>query len=188
MQDFRDNEKKTIKNYRQLAILDFFLRNLSWVILVWVLKHCSICMVQLFCFVFELRKYHKNFLKSKWLNGHFKIVCSQKLIRSLADIAVHIRQKKGDLLETFSWNALKSIYLLVALVIKLYGIQNGTKNYSVVCDVCKISEIMRKKTEMADWRPFWILLVRNLSWIIIVWDLPFCFIFIVQLFCIFCVT
>ena len=31
---------------------------------------------------------------------------------------------------------------------------------------CKISEIMRKKFEMADWRPFWILLVRNLSWVI----------------------
>ena len=33
---------------------------------------------------------------------------------------------------------------------------------------CKISEIMRKKIEMADWRPFLILLVRNLSWVIIV--------------------
>ena len=46
---------------------------------------------------------------------------------------------------------------------------------------CKISEIMKKKFEMADWRPFWILLVRNLSWVII----PFCFIFMVQLICIF---
>ena len=38
---------------------------------------------------------------------------------------------------------------------------------------------------MADWRPFWILLVRNLSWVIIVRDLLSCFIFMVQLFCIF---
>ena len=38
---------------------------------------------------------------------------------------------------------------------------------------------------MADWRPFWILLVRNLAWAIIVWDVPFHFIFMVQLFCIF---
>ena len=50
---------------------------------------------------------------------------------------------------------------------------------------CKISERMRKQIEMADWRPFWILLVRNLSLVIIVCDFPFCFIFMVQLFCIF---
>ena len=35
-----------------------FLQNLSWVILVRVLTFCSICMVQLFCFL-ELRKYYK---------------------------------------------------------------------------------------------------------------------------------
>ena len=37
---------------------------------------------------------------------------------------------------------------------------------------------------MAEWRPFWILLVLNLSWVIIVSDLSSCFIFMVQLFCI----
>ena len=50
---------------------------------------------------------------------------------------------------------------------------------------CKISEIIRKQNWNGDWRPFWILLVRNLSLVIIVCDLPFCFIFMVQLFCIF---
>ena len=50
---------------------------------------------------------------------------------------------------------------------------------------CKISEIMRKKIEMADWRLIWILEMRNFSWVIIVWDLPFYFIFMVQLFSIF---
>ena len=29
---------------------------------------------------------------------------------------------------------------------------------------------------MAEWRPFWILLVRNLSWVILVWDLIYCFV------------
>ena len=38
---------------------------------------------------------------------------------------------------------------------------------------------------MADWRPFWISLVRNLSLVIIVCDFSFCYIFMVQLFCIF---
>ena len=85
MQDFRDNEKKQIKNDRRLAILDFI--SAKWVILVWVLTFFSICMVQLFCFVFELRKYHKISQIRK--NSHLKIICSQKLIRSLADIAVH---------------------------------------------------------------------------------------------------
>ena len=38
---------------------------------------------------------------------------------------------------------------------------------------------------MADWQPFGILLGRNLSWVILVWDITFCFIFMVQLLCIF---
>ena len=37
----------------------------------------------------------QTYSNSKWpLDGHFKIVCSQKWIRSLADIAVHICQIK----------------------------------------------------------------------------------------------
>ena len=93
---------KTFKNDRQSAILDFSLRNLSWVILVRVLTFCSICMVQLFCFVFELHTW-----------AYHKTVCSQKLIRTFADIAVHICQIKRS-----AGNALTSISLLVALVIK----------------------------------------------------------------------
>ena len=43
---------------------------------------------------FELSKYHNHY-NSKWpLNGHIKIVCSRKIIRSLADIAEHICQIK----------------------------------------------------------------------------------------------
>ena len=51
-------------------------------------------MVQLFCFVLELRKYHKI---TQFQNGQLTailIVCSQMLIRSLADIPVHISQIK----------------------------------------------------------------------------------------------
>ena len=40
---------------------------------------------------FELLKYHKI---TKTLNGYFVIICSQKLIRSLADIAEHVCQIK----------------------------------------------------------------------------------------------
>ena len=100
MQDFRDNKKKKIKNDRQLAIFDFI--SATFVMgYPCVLTFCSICMVQLFCFVFELRKYlSQNFSNLK--NDHFKIICSQKLIRSLVDIAVHISQIKDGLLETFS--------------------------------------------------------------------------------------
>ena len=43
---------------------------------------------------FELRKYHK-ITNSKWpLNGHFEIVCSQKLFSLFADLAEHICQIK----------------------------------------------------------------------------------------------
>ena len=57
MQAFRYNEKKTIKNGRQSAIL----QNLSRFILVWYQTFCFIFMVQLFLFVFELGllRYHK---------------------------------------------------------------------------------------------------------------------------------
>ena len=95
-----------------------FLQNLSWVILVRVLTFCSICMVQLFCFDFELRKYYKNYSNSKWpLDSHFKIVCSQMLIRSLNDIAVHICQIKRKSAGNFFLKCATSISLLVALVI-----------------------------------------------------------------------
>ena len=33
---------------------------------------------------------------------------------------------------------------------------------------CKFPKIMSKKIKMADWRPFCIVLVRNLSWVILV--------------------
>ena len=59
MQDFRDNEKKTNKNNRQLAILDFVSAKFvtgypcaSPYILFYM--HGLV-----FYFVFELRKYHK---------------------------------------------------------------------------------------------------------------------------------
>ena len=59
MQDFRDNEKKQLKLTTKRPFWILFLRNLLWVILVWVLTFSSKRMVQLFCFVFELRKYDK---------------------------------------------------------------------------------------------------------------------------------
>ena len=59
--------------------------------------------------LFLCESLHKN----KGLKGHFEIVRSHKLIRSMADIAVHICQiKRSD------GNFLASIFLLVALVIK----------------------------------------------------------------------
>ena len=57
MQDFRDNEKKTNKNDRQLAILDFI--SAKFVMGYPCVSPHILFMVQLFCFVFELRKYHK---------------------------------------------------------------------------------------------------------------------------------
>ena len=56
---------------------------------------------------------------SKWpLDIHFKIVCSQKIIRSLTDIAVHICQIKRKSARNFFLKCATSISLLVALVIK----------------------------------------------------------------------
>ena len=68
-------------------------------------------------FITQISQYYSN---SKWpCSGlHFKIVCSQKIIKSLADIAVHICQMKRRSAGNFSCNALTSISLLVALVIK----------------------------------------------------------------------
>ena len=51
--------KKHLKMTANWPIWILYLLNLSWVILVKVLTVCSIGMVQLFGFVFELRKYHK---------------------------------------------------------------------------------------------------------------------------------
>ena len=56
-----------------------------------VLTFCSICLVQLVWFFFN----YVNYSNSKWpLKGHFRIVFSQKLMRSLADFAVYSCQKK----------------------------------------------------------------------------------------------
>ena len=71
------------------------------------------------------------------LNGHFGIVWSQKLIRSLADIAENICQIKEDLLATFSWNVLTSISSLVAIVIKgliIWRSKCHQNNSAEVCD------------------------------------------------------
>ena len=96
-------------------------------------------MVQLFCFFFELSKYHKiikiNFWEqtiSKWpFSGHFEIVCSQKLIRSLTDTAEHICQiKKGSDRKLFPETSFSS---LVAIVIKVLMICHQN-NSPVVCD------------------------------------------------------
>ena len=96
MQDFRENDKKTIKNDDQSAILNFIsakfvmvvlCESLHFVLYAW----CSY--FALFLSYVNITKLLKFFLK--WpLNGHFKIVWSQKLFRSLADIAVHICQIK----------------------------------------------------------------------------------------------
>ena len=162
MWHFRVIEKKTIKNDCQ-SFWILFLQNLSWVILVWTF--CSICMVQLFCLDFELSKYYKII---QIQNGRFKSVCSQRLIGSLIDIAVQICQIKKNLLETFPWNVLTSISLLVALVIKgliiweskchqkmpwcyLMAMWSMRKQKFIDQLSCNISEIMRKS------RPFWIL-------------------------------
>ena len=59
------------------------------------------------------------------------------VIKSLADIAEHIAKLKEDLMATFSWNALTSIYSLVAIVIKgftIWGLKCHQNNPPVVCD------------------------------------------------------
>ena len=71
------------------------------------------------------------------LNGHFEIVCSQKLIRSLADKAEIFAKLKEDVMETFSWNALASISWLAAIVIKglmIWGSKCHQNDSPVVCD------------------------------------------------------
>ena len=63
MQDCRDNKNKQLKMTASRPFWILFLRNL-WVILVCVLKFCSLFKVQLLCFVFALRN-HPNLLKFK---------------------------------------------------------------------------------------------------------------------------
>ena len=126
---------------------------------MWILTLCSICMVQLFCFDFELRKDYKI---TQIQNGHFKIVCSQKLIRSLTDIAVHICQIKRKSARNFFLKCATSISLLVALVIKefynmgikmspkipwyyLMAMWSMRKQKFIDQLSCKISKIMSKK-------------------------------------------
>ena len=53
------SEIMRIKIDRQLAILDFISAKFVMGYTCVVLTFCSICLVQLFCFVFELRKHHK---------------------------------------------------------------------------------------------------------------------------------
>ena len=72
------------------------------------------------------------------------------LIRSSANIAVHICQLKRRSAGFFSWNALTNISLLAALVIKglvIYGNQNVTKTSLVVCD----GYVKYEKTEIDRW-------------------------------------
>ena len=58
MQDFRDNEKKTIENDRQLAILDFI--SAKFVMGYPCVSPHIFCMHgPAFFLSFELRKYHK---------------------------------------------------------------------------------------------------------------------------------
>ena len=56
MQDFRDNKKKTIK----IGYFGFYFCEICHGLFLGESSHfVLLCMVQLFCFVFELRKYHK---------------------------------------------------------------------------------------------------------------------------------
>ena len=96
---------------------------------------------------------------------------------------------------------LTSISLLVALVIKAFikWELKVTKNPPVVSDDCvkyEEAEVHRsaimqdfqnneKENKNGQLAAISELLVRNLSWVILVCDITFCFIFMVQLFCIF---
>ena len=87
MQDFRDKVKKTITNDRQAATLDFISEkfvigypcvSLHFILYLWT---------GYFALFSGYVVYIIKLLK-------FKIVCCQKLFRSLADIAVYFRQIK----------------------------------------------------------------------------------------------
>ena len=91
--------RETIKNDRQSAILDFISAKF-----IMGYPFCSIYMVQLFCIDFELRKFIlQNYSNSKWpLDIHFKMVCFQKLIRSLTDICCPYLPNKKKICWKFS--------------------------------------------------------------------------------------
>ena len=58
MQHFRDNEKKQLKMTVSRPFWVLFVPNFSHVLSLCD-TFCYICMVQLFCFDFELRKYNR---------------------------------------------------------------------------------------------------------------------------------
>ena len=83
--------KKTFNNHRQSAISNFISVKFFMVVLCESLHF----VLYAWCSYFALFLSYLNITKLlRLLNSHFKIVCSQKLIRSLADIAVHICQIK----------------------------------------------------------------------------------------------
>ena len=84
MQHFRDNEKKTTKNERQSAILDFIFAKFL-IGYPCVSPHILFYMlVQLFCFAFELRSYHKI---TQIQNGHKTAIldCSLPKVSQVID-------------------------------------------------------------------------------------------------------
>ena len=87
--------KKTIKNDRQLAIFDFISAKCHGLSLC-ESSHFVLFAWSSFFALLLSDVISQKFSNLKWpLNGHFKIVYSQKLIRSLADIAVHIHTAKS---------------------------------------------------------------------------------------------
>ena len=85
MQHFRDNEKKQLKMTVSRPFWILFLQNYQGL---------SLC-ESLHFVLYAWSSYFALLSNSKWpLDSHIKIVCSQKLIRSLTDIAVHICQIK----------------------------------------------------------------------------------------------
>ena len=88
MQDFQDNKKKKCR----LAVIWDFL-SAKFVMCYPCVRHYILFYIHspAILHFFELRKYHKITKNQNGrIDGHFAIVCSQKLIRTLADIAEHI--------------------------------------------------------------------------------------------------
>ena len=79
MQDLWDNAKKQqLKMTVSQLFRILFQRNLSWVILLWVITFCSICLVQLFSFVWDWQKYYKiTEIKNGRLTVIFKSIALQ---------------------------------------------------------------------------------------------------------------
>ena len=118
MQHFRDKKKKQLKLtvsrpfwiffceiYHELSLCE----SLHFVLYAWSSYFALIlCCVNI-----------TKLLNSKWpLDSHFKTVCSQKVMRSLTDIAVHICQIKRKSAGNFFLKCATSISLLVARVIE----------------------------------------------------------------------